>query len=780
MREFYACYLLRSQSTKSRGKTYIGFTVNPTRRIRQHNGELGAGAWKTKGGRPWSMVLVVYGFPTKIQALQFEWAWQHPDKSKIVRDDVAALMASSKRPGIMGAKGKIKVLSVLLNSEHWRFFPLTLQVLSTDFSPLLHGMPALPDHISIHYGPPEDLPTVVAEDFDEGAIKDCDSDAEAAAQAPSAAGTGINGSLDADVDLTQDSALGGADCSAGAGNGSLDGAVADLDAKEAREATKLAVRCTLCEEPAKLSWLECPSCTARAHLACLAKHFIETDPLQPGMPVSGACPMCSLTRTWSEALLSQQHVGWNGRRSAKNRPALKADPKLRRAGAARKAEAKRSSSVEGREEASASDMPPQASENPPTGQGRGRGRVRGTRAKSTVASTDPSSTADVGTEDSTGKPAAEGALSKADRKPPTGDGKSRGIRQRKPRASRKPSSPTSTPTAEALQETDRPVPAKAGADTVPGPAAANQPALGSAKPKVRKPSGRRKALAKVASSGESSEDALNAGRAGAVSHGAGLSTETGKDVGIPLHASSPAGTHLAASQGASSEQCWMAPAEDAWCYIASSPEAPNVQGSSHPGALHLSQKQDHSVGLAGRAGDVSKAALRVCSTRKADLAGEGVQPPISLLSSDSEDGRAVGLECRTAASAAGQSETLGKRGRSARKGAPSGQPAQKSPHACPCNSTAAASRPALASAAGLPVPGETPLPYKMARKLQLSCAEETALGEAAAESSPIWLPSPAPLRRRLESAMAEKPCLCASDGSRNPLPAADVIDIDLS
>ena len=58
----------------------------------------------------------------------------------------------------------------------------------------------------------QDLPTVVAEDFDEGVIKDCDSDAEAAAQAPSAAGTGIGGSLDADMDLTQDSASGGADC----------------------------------------------------------------------------------------------------------------------------------------------------------------------------------------------------------------------------------------------------------------------------------------------------------------------------------------------------------------------------------------------------------------------------------------------------------------------------------------------------------------------------------------------------------------------------------------
>lgn len=52
--EFYSCYLLVSKNLKYTGRTYIGFTVNPNRRIQQHNrGHQGGGARKTSGKGPW-------------------------------------------------------------------------------------------------------------------------------------------------------------------------------------------------------------------------------------------------------------------------------------------------------------------------------------------------------------------------------------------------------------------------------------------------------------------------------------------------------------------------------------------------------------------------------------------------------------------------------------------------------------------------------------------------------------------------------------------------------
>ena len=69
-------YLLVSTN----GNTYVGATVDLTRRLRQHNKEIKGGAHatgvKVAQGETWTRAAHVSGFPDWPAALQFEWRWK--------------------------------------------------------------------------------------------------------------------------------------------------------------------------------------------------------------------------------------------------------------------------------------------------------------------------------------------------------------------------------------------------------------------------------------------------------------------------------------------------------------------------------------------------------------------------------------------------------------------------------------------------------------------------------------------------------------------------------
>uniref|UniRef100_T1JPD7 Structure-specific endonuclease subunit SLX1 homolog n=1 Tax=Strigamia maritima TaxID=126957 RepID=T1JPD7_STRMM len=143
--DFYGCYLLVSENEKYKNYTYIGFTVDPNRRITQHNKGIKSGGAKwTNNKGPWNMILIVHGFPNEISALRFEWAWQHPHKSTRLRN------LKKKTTKETRLDFKFRILGEMLTTGPWNRLPLTIRWLMPKYAVQFKVQP--PIHMPITQG----------------------------------------------------------------------------------------------------------------------------------------------------------------------------------------------------------------------------------------------------------------------------------------------------------------------------------------------------------------------------------------------------------------------------------------------------------------------------------------------------------------------------------------------------------------------------------------------------------------------------------------------------
>lgn len=84
-------------------RSYVGSTKNLSQRLRQHNREIKGGAKRTGRHKNWSIVCFVSGFATWRETLAFEWALQHPKKTKKYRDAIRHAVENTRKPGREGS-----------------------------------------------------------------------------------------------------------------------------------------------------------------------------------------------------------------------------------------------------------------------------------------------------------------------------------------------------------------------------------------------------------------------------------------------------------------------------------------------------------------------------------------------------------------------------------------------------------------------------------------------------------------------------------------------------
>lgn len=244
-----------------------------------------------KGSRPWEMVVIVTGFPSKIAALQFEWAWHNTHTTKKIADAQRITLPCQKPPKAGQTRKrtgkpretparKISNLHLLLRAPSFARWPLQVRFFCED----LHRRWQVQN-----------------EKFD----------------------TSVSGRIKVLLDVKQsEEAVNGKEMSIQAkgkrkrealGKGGLDGLdVSYSELKDHVEKSILllagdeALNCAVCSKtlgPQPRMALVCPreGCRAAFHMTCLASKFrVDEGQDAAVVPTWGTCSVCKEELQWVE------------------------------------------------------------------------------------------------------------------------------------------------------------------------------------------------------------------------------------------------------------------------------------------------------------------------------------------------------------------------------------------------------------------------------------------------------------------------------------------------
>ncbi|KAK7087480.1 structure-specific endonuclease subunit slx1-like [Littorina saxatilis] len=262
--DFFGVYLLLCLNPRYKGRTYIGYTVDPNRRIKQHNtGSHAGGAFRTSGRGPWEMVLIIHGFPNNISALRFEWAWQHPHKFLSLKH-----VPVVKRSSETAYQHRWRIVCHMLRSPPWSRLALNVRWLKQDHQLDFPSNLEPPSHMPVVFGPVRSK-KIQGKQNDKGSPRK-KSSSSPAQQHPHTA----------DTDMEDEDCL-------------------------IPTVVKKNPLCSVCHQKLKTDSqrLSCfwPGCSMVSHMSCLAQRFLGND-LDHLIPVEGPCPGCKRSVLWGDLI----------------------------------------------------------------------------------------------------------------------------------------------------------------------------------------------------------------------------------------------------------------------------------------------------------------------------------------------------------------------------------------------------------------------------------------------------------------------------------------------